>query len=49
MQKLVDDKDVSVYACQRSIDKAHKKEGVEIVLMNGVTTNRSAENLFPSA
>ena len=47
MQKLVDDKDVSVYACQRSIDKAHKKEGVEIVLMNGVTTNRSARELIP--
>jgi len=47
MKRLVDDKDVSVYACQRSIDKAHKKEGVEIVLMNGVTTNRSARELIP--
>ncbi len=47
IQKLVDDEDVSVYACQRSIDKAHKKEGVEIVLMNGVTTNRSARELIP--
>ncbi len=47
IKKLVDDEDVSVYACQRSIDKAHKKEGVDIVLMNGVTTNRSARELIP--
>ncbi len=47
MQKLLDDNDVSVYACQRSIDKAHKKEGVDIVLMNGVTTDRSARELIP--
>ncbi len=47
MQKLLDDNDVSVYACQRSIDKAHKKEGVDIVLMKGVTTDRSARELIP--
>ncbi len=47
IQKLVDDKDVSVYACQRSIDKANKKEGIDIVLMNGVTTDRSARDLIP--
>jgi len=48
MQKFVDDKDVSVYACQRSIDKAHKKEGVEIVLMDGVTTDKTARELIPA-
>lgn len=47
MQKLVDDKDVSVYACQRSINKAHKKEGVEIVMMKGVTTDQSAREIIP--
>ena len=47
MQKLVDDEDVAVFACQRSIDKAHKKEGVEIVLMDGVTTDRTARELIP--
>ena len=47
IQKMVDDNDVSVYACQRSIDKAHKKEGVDIVLMNGVTTDRTARELIP--
>lgn len=47
MQKFVDDKDVSVYACQRSIDKAHKKEGIEIVLLDGVTTDKTARELIP--
>ncbi len=47
VQKLINDEDVSVYACQRSIAKAHKKEGVDIVLINGVTTDKSARELIP--
>jgi len=47
MQKLIDDEDVSVYACQRSLAKAHKKEGSEIVVMDGVTTDKMARELIP--
>jgi len=47
IQKFLDDDDVSIYACQRSIAKAHQKEGVDIVLMKGVTTNKSARELIP--
>jgi uncharacterized protein len=47
IQKLVDDEDVSVYACQRSLAKAHKKEGGEIVVMEGVTTDKTARELIP--
>ena len=47
IQKLLDNDDVSVYACQRSIDKAHRKEGIEIVLMKGVTTDKAARELIP--
>jgi len=47
IKKLVNDDDVSVYACKRSIEKAHKKEGVDIVLMNGVGTDKSARELIP--
>ena len=47
IQELVEDDDVDVYACNRSIAKALKKEGVEIVLMEGVTKNKSARELIP--
>ncbi len=47
IQKFIDDDDVSVYACQRSIAKAHMKEGIDIVLMKGVTTDKSARELIP--
>ncbi len=47
IQKLVDDEDVDIYACQRSIAKARKKEGVDIVLMKGVTTDKAARELIP--
>lgn len=47
IQKLIDDEGVSFYACERSIAKAHKKEGVEIVLMPNVTTNKSAKEIIP--
>ena len=48
IKKLIDDNDeVAIYACNRSIAKALKKEGVEIVLMPGVTKNKSARELIP--
>ena len=47
-QQLIDNNDeVAIYACNRSIAKALKKEGVEIVLMPGVTKNKSARELIP--
>ncbi len=47
IQKLIDDKGVSFYACQRSIAKAHVKEGIEIVMMPGVETTKSAREIIP--
>ena len=48
IKQLIDDNDdVAVYACNRSIAKALKKEGVEIVLMPGVTKDKSARELIP--
>ncbi|MDT8282918.1 MAG: hypothetical protein RQ982_08915 [Gammaproteobacteria bacterium] len=47
IQKLIDDKDVSFYACQRSISKAHAKEGSEIVMMPGVETTKTAREIIP--
>ncbi len=47
IQKLINDDDVAVYACNRSITKALKKEGIEIVLMPGVTKDKSARELIP--
>ena len=47
IQKLIDDESVSFYACERSIEKAHKLEGVEIVLMPDVKIDKSARELIP--
>lgn len=47
IQKLIDDESVSFYACERSIEKAHKREGVEIVLMPDVKIDKSAKELIP--
>lgn len=48
IQKLIDDDSVSIYACERSITKAKKKEGVEIVLMPEVKTNKTAREIIPN-
>ena len=48
IQKLIDSESVSFYACARSIEKAHKKEGVEIVLMPEVTTHKAARDIIPN-
>lgn len=48
IKELIDNNDeVAVYACNRSIAKALKKEGTEIVLMPEVTTDKSARDLIP--
>ena len=47
IQKLIGDDDVSFFACERSIAKAVKREGVEIRMIDGVTTDKSARELIP--
>ena len=47
IQNLVSNDEVTLYACDRSIAKALKKEGVEIVLMPGVVKDKSARELIP--
>lgn len=47
IEKMIEDDDVSFFACERSIAKAHDREGTEIVLMPGVTTDKSARDLIP--
>ena len=47
IQKLVDTADVTLYACERSIAKAHRKEGRDIVLMPGVITDKAAREIIP--
>ena len=48
IKQLIDNNDeVAIYACNRSIAKALKKEGVKIVLMPGVTKDKSARELIP--
>lgn len=47
IQDLLDNDEVAIYACDRSIAKALKKEGVEIVLMPGVAKDKSAKDLIP--
>jgi intracellular sulfur oxidation DsrE/DsrF family protein len=48
IKQLIDNNDeVAVYACNRSIAKALKKEGVEIVLMPEVTKDKAARDLIP--
>jgi intracellular sulfur oxidation DsrE/DsrF family protein/uncharacterized protein (DUF697 family) len=47
IRRLIEDDAVSFYACERSIAKAHKREGVEIKLLPGVTTDKSARDMIP--
>lgn len=47
IQKLISDDDVSFFACERSIAKANKREGVEIKLLPGVEADKSARDLIP--
>ena len=47
IQKLLDDGDVSVYACQISVRKAAEKEGAQIKLLPGVMSDKTAKELIP--
>lgn len=47
IQKLIDDKNVSVYACRISIQKAARKEGGEIKMLPGVATDKTVLELIP--
>lgn len=47
IQKLMDNDGVVFYACEQSLQKAHKKEGVDIVLMPEVKTEWMAKEIIP--
>ena len=47
IQELAMNDNVSFYACSRSIAKASKKEGLEIMMMPGVITHRTVKDLIP--
>jgi len=48
IKKLIEGGSVSFYACERSVAKANKKEGVEIVLIPGVKSDKTARELIPA-
>ncbi len=48
IKKLISDDSVSFYACERSIAKAHRKEGIDIVLVPGVKSDKTAKELIPA-
>lgn len=47
IQKMIQNEDVSFFACERSVAKAHKREGIEIKLIPGVDSDKSARDLIP--
>ena len=47
IQKMIADDDVSFFACERSVAKAQKREGIEIKLLPGVDADKSARDLIP--
>lgn len=47
IQKMIDENGVSFYACERSVAKANKKEGIEIVLLPAVKADKTARELIP--
>ncbi|MDH5711035.1 MAG: hypothetical protein OEZ15_05165 [Gammaproteobacteria bacterium] len=47
IKKMAADGHVTLFACQRSIAKASKQEGVDIIFMPGVNTDKSARDLIP--
>lgn len=47
IQKFIEDDDVSFFACERSVAKANKREGIEIKLLPGVEADKSARDLIP--
>lgn len=47
IQKMADYGNVSIFACKQSIAKAAAREGVDIVLMPGVATDKAAREIIP--
>jgi len=47
IRKMITEDGVTFYACQRSVEKAHKKEGANIDLINGVKADKTARELIP--
>lgn len=48
MEKMAAYGNVSIFACKQSIDKAREMEGVEIVLMPGVITDKFTREIIPN-
>jgi intracellular sulfur oxidation DsrE/DsrF family protein len=47
IESMVANNNVSLYACERSIMKAEKREGVKVVLMPKTITHKMARELIP--
>ena len=47
IESMVANHNVSLYACQRSIMKAEKKEGTKVILMPDAVTTRAARDIIP--
>lgn len=47
IETMVADNNVSLYACERSIVKAEKREGVKVVLLPETITNKTAREIIP--
>jgi DNA invertase Pin-like site-specific DNA recombinase len=47
IESMVANNNVSLYACERSIVKAEKKEGTKVVLLPNTVINRTARELIP--
>jgi intracellular sulfur oxidation DsrE/DsrF family protein len=47
IRKMITEDGVTFYACQRSVEKAHKKEGANIDLINGVKADKTAREIIP--
>ena len=47
IQKLIEDENVSFYACARALEKAQQKEGGDIRIIKGVSTDKTVKELIP--
>ena len=47
IQKLIEDENVAFYACARALAKAKQKEGGDIRIIKGVTTDKTVKELIP--
>jgi intracellular sulfur oxidation DsrE/DsrF family protein len=48
IEKMIKEHGVTFYACQRSVAKAHKIEGTEIILLPGVESDKTASDIIPA-